>query len=44
MTTPKIVLSGTAIATSSMVSQKAWVADGVVTACHAALAPCSNVR
>jgi hypothetical protein len=39
-----MVLSGTAIATSSIVSQKAWIADGVVTASQAAPTPCSNVR
>src|SRR5579884_3910270 len=42
--TPKIVLSGTAIAATSTVSQKALIAAGVVIQPHATPAPCSNVR
>jgi hypothetical protein len=38
------VLSGTAIAAISIVSQKAWMAAGVVTESHTAPTPCSNVR
>jgi hypothetical protein len=37
--TPKIVLSGTATATITNVSQKACCASGVVTAFHAAAMP-----
>ena len=44
MPTPKIVFSGTAIATIVIVSQKACCADGVVTASHAGPSPCSKVR
>jgi hypothetical protein len=42
--TPKIVFSGTAIATIVHVSQNACCAAGVVTASHAGASPCSNVR
>ena len=41
---PKIVFSGTAIATIVIVSQNACCAAGVVTASHAGARPCSNVR
>src|SRR5437763_10875588 len=42
--TPKIVLSGTAIAAISSVSQNALTAAGVVIHPHATPNPCSNVR
>ena len=41
--TPKIVFSGTAIATSTNVSQNACIASGVVTDAHAAAIPFSKV-
>ena len=44
MITPKIVLSGTATATITIVSQKACCASGVVTASQAGPIPFSNVR
>jgi hypothetical protein len=42
--TPKIALSGTAIAATSTVSQNALIAAGVVMASHTGPMPCSNVR
>ncbi len=42
--TPKIVFSGTAIATISSVSQKACWASGVVIDSQNALTPCSKAR
>jgi hypothetical protein len=44
VTTPKVVLRGTAISAISMVSQKAWTAAGVVTDCQTGSRPCSKVR
>jgi hypothetical protein len=38
------VLSGTAIAASSTVSQNAWIAAGVVIDAHTGASPCSKVR
>jgi hypothetical protein len=38
------VLSGTAMSAIATVSQKAWIAAGVVTDSHTAPRPCSNVR
>ena len=43
MPTPKIVLSGTAIATISSDSQNAWIAFGSVIAFHTGANPCSKV-
>ena len=43
-TTPKIALSGTAIAAISIVSQNALIAAGVVTESITGAIPCSNVR
>jgi hypothetical protein len=40
---PKIVLSGTAIATSSIESQNACTAFGAVAARHTGASPCSKV-
>ena len=42
--TPKTVLSGTAIAVTVSVSQNAEIAAGVVTESQTAPTPCSNVR
>ena len=42
--TPKIALSGTAIAASRSVSHSALIAAGVVMNDHAVPNPCSNVR
>ena len=44
ITIPKTVLSGTAIAVTSIVSQNALIAAGVVIASQTAPIPCSNVR
>ena len=44
MPIPKIVFSGTAIATISSDSQNACSAFGAVTALHTGARPCSNVR
>ena len=44
MTIPNAVLSGTAIAVTSIVSQNAWIAAGVVIESQTAPTPCSNVR
>ncbi len=42
--TPNAVLSGTAIAATSIVNQNALIAAGVVIESHTAPMPCSNVR
>ena len=42
--TPKTVFSGTAISAISIVSQKAWMAAGVVIESQNWVQPCSNVR
>src|SRR5207244_10478704 len=42
--TPKTVFAGTAISVIRTVSQKAWRASCVVTACQAGENPCSKVR
>ena len=42
--TPKIALSGTAMAATSTVSQNAEMAAGVVMLFHTGARPCSNVR
>ena len=42
--TPSTVFSGTAISAISSVSQKAWIAAGVVIESHTKPRPCSNVR
>ena len=42
--TPKIVFSGTAISATSIVSQNAWIAAGVVIESQTAPSPGSNVR
>ena len=44
MSTPTIALSGTAIAVTSIVSQNAEIAAGVVTESMTKPTPCSNVR
>ena len=44
VTMPKTVFSGTAISAISIVSQKAWIAAGVVIESHTGTRPCSNVR
>ena len=44
MPIPKTVFSGTAIATSSIDSQKAWIAFGWVIAFQTGASPCSKVR